>query len=185
MQYANYNILHIIRLYNIIQFPCVLFLEKCLDIAQKKLFLQILLIFGRGFIKCHVCGSIVFPSAAATATIICIHSKTQNLFQSEKNLPRPLWLSFCNFDLVILTVILTLVKQIQKCYLKTPGIIPVVKMIQEQQAFHFGHVIFKLVLRKGVILQGLRFLHSSARTLQYSSQMTWIALSKVMDVGHA
>ena len=38
-----------------------------------------------GFVQCCGCGSIVFLTASTAATIICIHTKTKNLFSGNKS----------------------------------------------------------------------------------------------------
>ena len=59
---------------------------------------------------CDFC--VVFLSAPATATIICIQSRKS--FQQERKLPPSLCLSFCNLVLVIFREILTFGKQTSK-----------------------------------------------------------------------
>ena len=94
------------------------------------IFGDIVLKFGRGFVQCF--GSIFVLRAPATATIICIQSKTENLFSEENKLPLSLCLSFFNFVSVIFGVILTLGKQIPMGYLSDQtSIMPVVKTVQE------------------------------------------------------
>ena len=75
-------------------------------------------------------GSIVFLNSPATATIICIQSKT--FFSEKNNLPLSQCLSFCNFVSLIFGAILTLGKQTPKGSLsEETRIMPVVKRVQE------------------------------------------------------
>ena len=57
------------------------------------------------------CGSIVFLGMPGTTTINLYPLINREYFQFENIIPLELCLSFCNFDLVILSVLLTLGKQ--------------------------------------------------------------------------
>ena len=102
-------------------------LENGLDIDYKKqyrmlIFGDIVLKFERGF---------AHYGAPATATIIGIQSKIDNLFSEKKSFHFHC-LSFCNFVSVIFRVILTLGKQTLKSYpSEETRIMPVVKRAQE------------------------------------------------------
>ena len=58
------------------------------------IFHYIVIKFENSFVQCCDCGSFVFITTSATATIICIHSKTENYFsENESFLFHYVWIS--------------------------------------------------------------------------------------------
>ena len=66
-----------------------------------QIFGHVIIKFEWGFVQCFGCGYVVFLNMPGTATIICIHSETENLIYGFSNFDLKNTLGYVIFKLVL------------------------------------------------------------------------------------